>query len=155
MSATITFHIHGHPKAQPRPRAFARKMGDKYVARVFDAGTAEEWKGLIAAAARPHTPPTPLLGPVYVRTLFIFPRPNSHYVANNPARPLRADAPSWHTGKPDRDNLEKAMLDALTQLGGFWRDDAQVCAGEVKKIYGPQPGAIVEIRALTAQEVAA
>lgn len=155
MSVPITFRVHGLPKGQPRPRAFARKMGDKYVARVFDAGTAEEWKGLIATAAKPVTPAAPLVGPVFVRTLYIFPRPNSHYVASNSCRPLRADAPSWHTGKPDRDNLDKALLDALTQLGGFWRDDAQVCAGEVKKIYGPQPGAIVEIRALTAQEAAA
>jgi len=150
MSA-ITFRVSGDPKGQPRPRAFARKMGNKFVARVFDAGTAEEWKGLIAVAARPHTPATPFLGPVSVCSTFIFARPNKHFVANNPARPLRADAPAWHTNKPDRDNLEKALLDALTQLGGFWRDDAQVCAGEVRKAYGNTPGVIVTIK--SAEEV--
>lgn len=47
-SMTITFFIHGDPKPQPRPRAFARRMGAKFVARVYDAGTAEGWKSQIA-----------------------------------------------------------------------------------------------------------
>jgi Holliday junction resolvase RusA-like endonuclease len=34
----------------------------------------------------------------------------------------------WHTTKPDKDNLEKAILDELKQAG-FFRDDAQVCSG--------------------------
>lgn len=141
----ILFTVIGEPKGQPRPRAFARKLGNKFVARVFEAGTAEEWKGQIAAAARPHAPASPLYVPVRVDVTFIFPRPKSHYVASNPAKPLRADAPFWHTGKPDRDNLEKALLDALTQLGLFWHDDAQVCCGEVSKIYGPRGGAAIRI----------
>lgn len=137
--------VTGDPKPQPRPRAFARKMGDKFVARVFEAGTAEGWKGAIALAAKPHAPSAPILGPVMLNVTFFFKRPNAHFVANNPARELRDDAPTWHTNKPDRDNLEKALLDALTQLGSFWHDDTQVCAGEVRKVYGPKPGAIVEI----------
>jgi Holliday junction resolvase RusA-like endonuclease len=148
---TITFQVTGEPKAQPRPRAFAMKMGDgKYSARVFDAGTAEGWKSQIAIAAKPHQPEQPLLGPVLVNATFVFARPNLHYRSNNPAKPLRDDAPHWHTKKPDRDNLDKALLDALTQLGGFWRDDTQVCAGEIRKVFGSSPGALVEIKALDA-----
>jgi Holliday junction resolvase RusA-like endonuclease len=141
----ISFHVYGIPKAQPRPRAFTRKMGNKYVARVFEAGTAEEWKSLIAAAAKPHTPPTPILGPVRVDLTFYFPRPKSHFLTGKNALTLRYDAPLWHTVKPDRDNLEKAVLDALTQLGGFWRDDSQVCDGRVIKLYRSQPGLMVSI----------
>jgi Holliday junction resolvase RusA-like endonuclease len=141
----ISFDVYGIPKAQPRPRAFARKMGNKYVARVFEAGTAEEWKSLIAAAAKPHTPPTPILGPVRVDLRFFFPRPKSHFLTGKNAAFLRDDAPWWHTAKPDRDNLEKAVLDALTQLGGFWRDDSQVCDGWVLKQYGSHPGVMVSI----------
>jgi Holliday junction resolvase RusA-like endonuclease len=141
----ISFDVYGIPKAQPRPRAFARKMGNKYVARVFEAGTAEEWKSLIAAAAKPHTPPTPILGPVCVDLTFFFPRPKSHFRTGKNAGALRDDAPLWHTGKPDRDNLEKAVLDALTQLGGFWRDDSQVCDGRVVKYYRSEPGVMVRI----------
>ena len=106
---TITFQVHGEPKAQPRPRAFARKMGDKFVARVFEAGTAEGWKSLIATAAKPHAPAVPYTCPVRVDVTFIFPRPKIHHIANKPERRLRSDAPQWHTKKPDRDNLDKAL----------------------------------------------
>jgi Holliday junction resolvase RusA-like endonuclease len=37
----------------------------------------------------------------------------------------------WHVKKPDRDNLDKAVLDALT--GIFWHDDCQVCSGSIEK----------------------
>lgn len=148
---SITFEVSGDPKAQPRARAFAMKMGGgKFSARIYDAGTAEGWKGLIAMAARPHAPTAPMLGPVSVTATFIFARPNKHFMANNPARELRSDAPHWHTNKPDRDNLEKALLDSLTQLGSFWRDDTQVCAGEVIKKYGPKAGLSVTIREIGA-----
>ena len=126
-------------------------MGNKYVARVFEAGTAEGWKSLIAAAAKPHTPPVPILGPVRVELTFVFPRPKSHYRTGKNAGVLRDDAPTWHTSKPDRDNLEKAVLDALTQLGGFWRDDSQVCAGSVSKRYGSPCGMLVIIKNLEAK----
>lgn len=36
-----------------------------------------------------------------------------------------------HIKKPDRDNLDKAVLDALT--GIFWIDDCQVCDGRIRK----------------------
>ena len=55
-----------------------------------------------------------------------------------------------HTSKPDRDNLDKACLDALTQLQ-LWSDDDQVCAGEVSKWYAAKderPGAIVRVMAV-------
>lgn len=44
-----------------------------------------------------------------------------------------------------RDNLEKAVLDAMT-TDGWWRDDRQVVAGEVRKFYharGEVPGAMI------------
>lgn len=148
MSAII-FRVYGEPRGQPRPRAFARKMGGKFVARVFESGTAEGWKSLIAAEAAAHVPDSPILrGPVRVDAFFIFPRPKSHYRTGKRADELRADAPTWHTAKPDRDNLDKALLDALTQLGGFWSDDCQVCAGEIQKFYAGRPGLLVKITAL-------
>jgi hypothetical protein len=67
----ISFRVDGLPKGQPRPRAFARKMGDRFVARVFDAGTAEAWKSEIALAARPSLPPAPLAVPIEMRVEFI------------------------------------------------------------------------------------
>ena len=71
--------------------------------------------------------------------------------SGSPISSLRDDAPYWHTKKPDRDNLEKAVLDVLTQLG-MWGDDCQVCGGEVLKRYVvglERPGAIIQIASMT------
>jgi Holliday junction resolvase RusA-like endonuclease len=130
----IEFFVLGEPKGQPRPKAFARRFGDKWQARVYNPGTAENWKSLIAAAAKPFLPSSPLLGPIRVDETFYFPRPRSHYRTGKHSGMLRPDAPAWCVVKPDRDNGDKAVLDALTQLG-FFADDCQVCAGEIQKRY--------------------
>lgn len=141
----VQFFVPGTPKAQPRLRAFY----DKHIgqARVYDAGTAEGWKGQVALASRAFKPLSPMAGPLYVSIRFQMPRPKSHYRTGKHAGELKPDAPYWHTGKPDRDNLEKAVLDALTELG-FWQDDGQVCAGPVEKVYSQSPGANIEIETI-------
>lgn len=148
MTDPITFFAHGEPKGQPRPRAFARKMGNgKFCARVFDSGTAEAWKGAIAAEAAKHRPAAPISGPVRLRICFYIARPKGHYTASKPERGLRATAPHYHTGKPDADNLAKAVMDALTQCGWFWIDDAQVAVLTAAKLYADSgTGAQIEIR---------
>lgn len=146
MKPPISFFVHGEPKGQPRPRAFARKMGNKYVARVFDAGTAESWKSAIAFEARSHKPDAPIDGPVALSIAFHFPRPKSHYRTGKRADVLRDDAPKLHVGKPDADNAAKAVMDCLTQLGGFWRDDSQVAELRVWKCYNKTGGAHIEIK---------
>lgn len=126
-------------------------MGNKYVARVFDAGTAEGWKSQVALAAKPHAPTEPLTGALFVELWFHLPRPKGHFRGGKPDRGLKPDAPLWHTGKPDADNLAKAVLDALTQLGAFWRDDSQVARLAVRKGYSSTPGCTVAISSLDNQ----
>lgn len=151
MTEPISFWVSGEPKGQPRPRAFARKMGGKFVARVFDAGTAEAWKGAIAVAAAQHKPAAPISGPVRLRICFYIARPKGHYTAGKVERGLRATAPHYHVGKPDADNLAKAVMDALTQCGWFWGDDAQVAVLTAAKLYADSgTGAQIEIREVAA-----
>jgi Holliday junction resolvase RusA-like endonuclease len=148
----IKFFAAGVPKGQPRPRAFARQMGGKMVARVYDAGTAEGWKSAVALAARPYLPKTPLQGPIEVQITYYFPRPQSHYGKRKGELYLKPDAPRWHTGKPDIDNADKAIMDALTTLG-MWVDDAQVVSMMVEKRYSETQGvtgATIEIEGLIA-----
>ncbi len=133
---TIQFTAYGDPKGQPRPRAFSRGG----MTRVYDPGTAEGWKGQVAVAAREHKPPTPIEGPVIVMLLFNFARPKSHSTTKG----LRPNAPVYHTAKPDADNLAKAVLDCLTQLG-FWKDDSQVAVLNIRKYYG-QAGCDIHIQ---------
>lgn len=119
MSATLLdVFVPGIPKPQPRPRAFARNGK----ARVFDAGTAEGWKSAVAMELRPVAGRR-LAGPLSLRLVFRLPRPKAHYRSDGTVRP---SAPiHWHAQRPDLDNLEKAVLDAMTAIG-VWQDDAQV-----------------------------
>lgn len=135
MNDSISFWVSGDPKGQPRPRAFARKMGNKFVARVYDSGTAEGWKSAVAQAAMPHLKAFSV--PVGVTMVFNFRRPKNHY--NSKGNP-KISSPLWHTTKPDADNAAKAVLDAMTQLG-FWRDDSQVSQLVVRKEYAC-PGSV-------------
>lgn len=134
MDGTIEFFAVGTPKGQPRPRAFARNFGGKWQARIFEAGTAEAWKSQVTIAAQAHIPAEPIEGPIRVDLTFVFERPKNHFGSGKNSTRLKEGAPKYHTSKPDRDNLDKAVLDALTTLG-FWRDDAQVVGGELWKEY--------------------
>ena len=74
---------------------------------------------------------------------FVFPRPGVMVWKKKPMPRVR------HTKKPDRDNLEKALMDALK--GIVWIDDAQVCDGSIRKWIAAgdeQPGVHVVIRQL-------
>ena len=140
----IHFDVIGEPKAQPRPRAFAKRFGTKFVARVYDAGTAEGWKAEIALAARPHLPAKPIYGPIGLTVAFRFSRPRSHYGTGKNAARLKASAPRHHTSKPDLDNLIKAVKDCLTTIG-MWRDDSQVIHEISSKEYAVPPGVSISI----------
>lgn len=54
----------------------------------------------------------------------------------------------YHSQKPDRDNLDKAVLDSLTAIG-IWHDDAQVQSGFIGRYWADNiagPGVQIEIR---------
>jgi Holliday junction resolvase RusA-like endonuclease len=74
-----------------------------------------------------------LEGPIQVDIDFFLPRPKRLCRKKDPDGPVPCDA------KPDRDNLDKAVLDALTALGA-WKDDCQVFNGFVCKWYASKAG---------------
>lgn len=152
----ISFAVRGLPVAQGTARAFV--AGGK--ARIAtDANRTNTplgaWRGSIASAAAEAMGADPAwLGPVTVTVYFVFPRPASHYLPANGRRPepeLRLDAPHFHTGKPDIDKLERALLDGITNV--VVRDDSQV-AGVLKwKVFEDddrRPGCQVRIQKLKA-----
>lgn len=145
---SITLEILGEPKGQPRQRHYVMRSARGVRARSYDPGTANGWKNAVVEAVRPHLPAVPLAGPIRVSAVYRFPRPKGHF--NKTGLSKKGRESYWHTGKPDRDNIEKATLDALSDVG-LWLDDAQVCDGSVTKRYanpGELPGATIEISAL-------
>jgi Holliday junction resolvase RusA-like endonuclease len=82
-------------------------------------------------------------GPVSVTIAAIMARPKDHFLRGK----LRDGAPKRHAQKPDIDNIEKAVLDALTKAR-VWRDDCQVDWVLVRRrwaIGDEKPGLIVEV----------
>jgi Holliday junction resolvase RusA-like endonuclease len=52
----------------------------------------------------------------------------------------------YHINKPDKDNLEKLVLDALN--GVIYKDDSCVCSGLTQKFYSETPRIEIRIRRL-------
>lgn len=107
-----------------------------------DDAKVKGWRECVTIAARPHLQPGPLQGPLLVSIAFFFERPKRLLRSKDPDHPIPYDA------KPDRDNSEKAVTDALTDLG-LWHDDCQAMCGGISKWYverGGRPGAFVVIQ---------
>lgn len=132
----------GDPKAQGRPRACA--FGKH--ARMYERQQDTTAKTALAIIVQQQAPPEPLSGPLCVDVHLFFGRPKNHFGTGRNAAKLKETAPIWHTSRPDRDNLDKLVLDALS--GVFWRDDAQVCAGEIIKQYSERPRTEIFIKRL-------
>lgn len=149
---SIIIRVHGTPRPQPRQRHWAKqtKKGD-IVSGSHDPGTADEWKALIREVAADDVPKSRLVGGISVTAIFMFQRPKSHFGTGRNADRLKPKAPKYHVQRPDRDNCEKALTDTLSKMG-FWKDDDQVCAGEIKKDWViDHPGVWVRIEPLEAQ----
>jgi Holliday junction resolvase RusA-like endonuclease len=123
----LSFYAQGIPKGQPRVRAFRR--GNH--AAVYDPGTAKAWKTEVKAGLLRYWDHKPFTGPLSVSIYFGMPRPKAHYLSGGR---LRHESPTWHTAKPDVDNLAKAVLDALVDAQVF-KDDALVVRLHVTKRY--------------------
>jgi Holliday junction resolvase RusA-like endonuclease len=137
-----SFFVTGVPLPQPRPRAFAVRVGAKYTARMFDPGTTDAWKKMICVLSIPQRFPEKVSGPIEVKLHFVMPRPKYHMGKVGP----KAGAPVHHCVKPDIDNLAKATLDALTESRCFWNDDAQVSRLLLDKTYGTDVGVLIQIQ---------
>jgi Holliday junction resolvase RusA-like endonuclease len=143
--------IPGDPKGQPRARAYARKMGAKFVARMYDSDTADAWKAQVRAGvlAFAHAQGFKAIeGPFEVVMLFSFERPQSHFLTRGDLGKGRVPE---HLQKPDLDNLAKLVLDVITRLQKCWIDDDQVVTLLVAKRWLPpgyRPGCQLEVKSL-------
>lgn len=143
----IDLEIPGIPIAQPRVKATA--FGSH--ARVYtpNKNGVLEYKATIRMVAKEAFTCELLNGPVRVNCEFVFPRPADHYGTGRNAGAIKASAPIYHTSLRDRDNLDKAVLDALS--GVVLSNDKCVCDGRITKRYvmtGEQPHTKITIRTL-------
>jgi Holliday junction resolvase RusA-like endonuclease len=119
-----------------------------YVAQMYTPAETVAAEQVFLQLAMPHRPRKPLTGPLRVDLVFVMPIPSSWHPREKAAA---TNGARWPTGKPDRDNLEKLVLDALNKV--FYLDDSQVCTGEITKIYGLDPRTEVRITPLIEGEM--
>ena len=139
---TLNLWVPGLPVAQPRPRAVSFAGH----ARMYNPGTSSTWKACVIHALQGLAGTFPTGVPLRCDLTFYLPRPKGHFGSGKNADTLKASAPARPTGKPDRDNLDKAVCDAIT-AAGVWRDDSQVTSGTIRKrwCHGWQPGCQITI----------
>jgi len=121
----MDFFVMGLPKPQARPRAF--KRGNH--AAVYSPVT--EWRNDVKYAAAQQEP---MQGAVKVQIHYYFHRPKGHYGTGRNEFKIKESSPRQMITRPDLDNLNKAVLDAL-QDGGILADDSAVVQLESMKRY--------------------
>lgn len=118
----IAFFVDGIPVGQPRVKAARRGS----FIHMYTPDTADAWKRsiMLEASSRASKSLRDAIEAdgAFVRLRFWMPRPKAHFLHGK----VRVTSPFWHTKKPDNDNLQKAVLDALTDAQ-LWKDDASVC----------------------------
>ena len=134
----LAFSIPGVPKGKDRPRASARVVykDGRPLAVVHmhsDDATSNAEKAILQEFRLRYRRHVPWTGPIMLRFTAVFPVTSEFTKAQ---RDAAARGELYHTGKPDKDNVEKLLVDALN--GWAWVDDAQIQGGGVKR-YGSTP----------------
>ncbi len=118
---TVTHHAKKLAVRRYKNGLYAPMMYDsKELQRVRD-----NYAILLAASGK--RPRKPLEGPISLHIRFVF----------------QGNSRAWHVQKPDRDNLNKTLQDALVDAG-FIAADQTICAGNILKVALPMPR--IEIR---------
>lgn len=140
--ATVRLVIPGDPVGKGRPR-FVRATG-----RTYTPKATQDYEARVASIARGAVYLAPLYGPLRVEIDAVCARPAT--------RPASVDRDAWNAGhriprigKPDVDNVAKAVLDGLVK-GGLVADDTHVTRLTVARWYaarGEGPHVVVEVSA--------
>ena len=147
-SQPISFYVDGSPVPQPRAKPWFNKKTSRLHHYTPKRAPVTQWKESIYNQAKKHKPSTVPLCGAAVGLQFSLQRPKAHYGTGKNKDTLKKSAPNFHTQRPDTDNLAKAVLDVMQELG-YWKDDSQVYHLSVTKSWCGsvfQPGCRVEVQ---------
>lgn len=130
----ISLEFFGVPIAQKRPR-FARR--GSYVGCYDEQAKLKEG---IRWQLRSQYKADPLPVPIALDLVFFMPIPKS---SSSLKKRQMANGVISHVKKPDLDNLQKFILDALN--GELFKDDSQIVEIRAKKIYADKPRTLVRL----------
>ncbi len=127
----------GEPTAQKRHRSV--RIGG--FTRQYDPSASD--KGDFLSIVQKNAPKQLFTTPLKVDLEFYFARPKSHYRSGKNSHLLKDNCSEWHTSRPDCDNLQKLVYDALNKV--FWKDDSIICHISVIKKYSDTPRTEINI----------
>ena len=124
----IEFTIPHEPIAQPRQRHRIVGAGRNAFIQNYtpSSATVNTFKSACKIAARSAYTGKPLTGPLLMQLVCVFARPEKLRWKTKPMPRLP------HAKKPDRDNVAKAVQDALESI--VYKNDSQICGGEIVKM---------------------
>ena len=125
---TLHFTVKIKPFGQQRARH--TKKGIAYL-----SAEQKERQGELDFLLLPYKPKIALKGAIRLDFTACFAIPTSY--SKKKIKELE-ERKFFHISKPDKDNIEKAILDSLNRIGFFEKDDCQVCSGYSEKKYSKQ-----------------
>lgn len=135
----INYTVVGIPKPQARPKVFHKtlKSGRPFI-HTYSPKT--DWFHLVYTESlkQKNLLKNRLSGALELILIFCLPIPKS--ISKKKKAELH-----YVTKKPDTDNLAKAVMDAINNVG-LWEDDSQVAHLDIKKIYSDEPRCLIIIR---------
>lgn len=118
------------PTATAQEKKFNRETG-----KVYLKSEAKAARGILMAHLAEFRPKDPIIGPVEVEIMWLY--KNSE----------KKDG-TWHTAKPDLDNIEKDLLDCMVKMG-FFPDDKFISRKITEKRWTTNiPGIYIKVRRL-------
>ena len=137
----IYYRVVGIPKPQARPKTFHRtlKSGRSFVTTYSPKS---DWFHLVYTETlkQKEKLKNRLSGALELKLMFCLPIPKS--ISKKKREKLH-----FVTKKPDVDNLAKAVMDAINNVG-IWEDDSQVAILIASKTYSDEPRCEITINQL-------
>ena len=129
MTKAITFEVRGMKPAPQGSKKYVGKHRDGRALLIETSKELKEWRHLVEDTAIMLDQDI-MKGAISMSAVFILPRPKNHF---NSKGELKHNAPKYHTTRPDRDKLLRAIGDALT--GVLYVDDSYIVSGPTDKRY--------------------
>lgn len=144
MTDGICFIVPGKPIGKGRARSFmykSKRTGKLAIGHHTPEQT-RTWEGIAKSLAiDAMNGRIPLDGPVELKLDILFDIPSGWPEWK---KELARGGCLYPTVKPDKDNIEKAVKDALN--GVVWKDDCQVVFGSQMKRYGVAAGVLIQVK---------
>lgn len=141
---SITFFVPGKPRGKGRPRFSNGRAYTDEQTRAYEYQIAANYRRIAGNFRFPDD--------VFLRVRIQQQMPVPQSVGRAKKAAMLAGS-TFPAAKPDLDNVIKAVLDALN--GVAYKDDARVVGIYSQKVYGDNPGVLVEISRMDTQEVTA